>query len=102
MLPAPIIQKREDTQQIERQKAKLLLQDQSESLEEINKNTKMYIDVQNIEEIINGRIICFDLETTGFAIDDCIIEIGAVELIDGYRTGALFQSYVKPQKKNSF
>jgi len=43
----------------------------------------------------SGRIICFDLETTGFGSDDSIIEIGGVELIDGYRTGVLFQSYAK-------
>jgi len=40
-----------------------------------------------------GRVICFDLETSGFSpIDDCIIEIGAVEVIDGMRTGLIFQS----------
>lgn len=44
-----------------------------------------------------GRVICFDLETTGFSREDGIIEIGAVELIDGYRTGVLFQSYAKPR-----
>jgi len=44
-----------------------------------------------------GRVICFDLETTGFGSEDSIIEIGAVEMIDGYRTGVLFQSYAKPR-----
>jgi len=44
-----------------------------------------------------GRVICFDLETSGFSHEDSIIEIGAVELIDGYRTGVLFQSYAKPR-----
>eukprot|EP00026_Physarum_polycephalum_P012937 Phypoly_transcript_13288.p1 GENE.Phypoly_transcript_13288~~Phypoly_transcript_13288.p1 ORF type:complete len:272 (+),score=41.05 Phypoly_transcript_13288:225-1040(+) len=46
-----------------------------------------------------GRVICFDLETTGFGNEDSIIEVGAVELIDGYRTGSLFQSYAKPRGK---
>jgi len=35
------------------------------------------------------------VETTGFSKRDRIIEIGAVELIDGVRTGVLFQSYLK-------
>jgi len=45
-----------------------------------------------------GRMICFDLETTGFSKEDSIIEIAAVELIDGFRSGVLFQSYAKPRK----
>lgn len=45
---------------------------------------------------IGGRVICFDIETTGFAQEDCIIEIGACELIDGQPTGLLFQSYAVP------
>lgn len=47
-----------------------------------------------------GRSICFDVETTGFARSDGCIEIGAVEMIDGFRTGVLFQSYIKPRKGN--
>jgi hypothetical protein len=42
----------------------------------------------------NGRVICFDVETTGFSINDCIVEIGAVEVIDGMRTGMIFQSKI--------
>jgi DNA polymerase-3 subunit epsilon len=42
------------------------------------------------------RVICFDVESTGFASTDGIIEIGAVEYIYGQRTGVLFQSYIKP------
>jgi DNA polymerase-3 subunit epsilon len=45
---------------------------------------------------VGGRVICFDIETTGFAQDDCIIEIGACEVIDGQLTGLLFQSYASP------
>jgi|EP01043_Picozoa_sp_COSAG02_P045150 hypothetical protein len=32
------------------------------------------------------RVVVFDVETTGFAQDDVIVEIGGVELIDGVRT----------------
>lgn len=57
-----------------------------------------------------GRVVVFDLETSGFSAEDrylqqyffsllsnlcSIIEIGAVELIDGERTGSVFQSYAK-------
>jgi len=47
------------------------------------------------------RIICFDLETTGFeyAKGDRIIEIGAVELIDGKITDKTFHAYVNPDGK---
>eukprot|EP01105_Mastigella_eilhardi_P022108 TRINITY_DN5417_c0_g1_i1.p1 TRINITY_DN5417_c0_g1~~TRINITY_DN5417_c0_g1_i1.p1 ORF type:complete len:295 (+),score=70.16 TRINITY_DN5417_c0_g1_i1:51-887(+) len=48
------------------------------------------------EELPRGRVICFDLETTGFSREDCIIEVGGVEVIDGVRTGAIFQSYALP------
>jgi len=46
---------------------------------------------------LKGRTICFDLETTGFTREDCIIEIGAVEFFDGVRTGCLFQAYINPR-----
>ncbi|KYQ88954.1 DNA polymerase III [Tieghemostelium lacteum] len=58
------------------------------------KSLKGFIEVE--EPILKGRVICFDLETSGFGPDDSIIEIGGVELIDGCRTGAIFQSYAKP------
>ena len=32
------------------------------------------------------RVVVFDVETTGFAQDDVIVEIGGVELVDGVRT----------------
>jgi DNA polymerase III epsilon subunit family exonuclease len=49
------------------------------------------------ENIGAGRVICFDVETTGFSQRDCIIEIGAIEMIGGFRTGVMYQSYVKPK-----
>jgi DNA polymerase-3 subunit epsilon len=48
-----------------------------------------------------NRIICFDLETTGFeyARGDRIVEIGAVELIGGKITGNSFHEYINPDGK---
>jgi len=47
------------------------------------------------------RIICFDIETTGFFYDkgDRVIEIGAVEIIDGRVTDKTFHTYVNPEGK---
>ena len=47
------------------------------------------------------RTICFDLETTGFeyAKGDRIIEIGAVELVDGKITDSTFHRYINPDGK---
>ncbi|MCL1785647.1 MAG: exonuclease domain-containing protein [Alphaproteobacteria bacterium] len=47
------------------------------------------------------RIICFDIETTGFFYDkgDRVIEIGAVEIIDGRVTDKTFHEYVNPDGK---
>jgi len=47
------------------------------------------------------RIICFDLETTGFdyAKGDRVIEIGAIEVIDGKITGNSFHEYINPEGK---
>ena len=47
------------------------------------------------------RIICFDIETTGFeyARGDRCIEIGAVELIDGKLTDNTFHEYINPEGK---
>lgn len=56
-------------------------------------DTVRYTDV--LLPIEEGRVVIFDLETSGFGADDSIIEIGAVELIDGQRTGIVFQSYAK-------
>ncbi len=48
-----------------------------------------------------NRIVCFDTETTGFgyAQGDRIIEVGAVEIIDGKITGKTFHSYINPDGK---
>lgn len=47
------------------------------------------------------RIICFDIETTGFEYmrGDRCIEIGAVELIDGKLTENTFHEYINPEGK---
>jgi DNA polymerase-3 subunit epsilon len=47
------------------------------------------------------RIICFDIETTGFEYmrGDRCIEIGAVELIDGKLTENNFHEYINPEGK---
>ncbi|MCL2331135.1 MAG: exonuclease domain-containing protein [Proteobacteria bacterium] len=47
------------------------------------------------------RIICFDTETTGFdyAKGDRIIEIGAVEILDGKITDRIFHEYINPEGK---
>ena len=48
-----------------------------------------------------SRIICFDTETTGFdyAKGDRIIEIGAIEIIDGRITENSFHEYINPYGK---
>lgn len=48
-----------------------------------------------------GRIICFDIETTGFEYlrGDRCIEIGAVEMIDGRITDNTFHEYINPEGK---
>ncbi|MDR1696915.1 MAG: ribonuclease H-like domain-containing protein [Rickettsiales bacterium] len=48
-----------------------------------------------------SRIICFDCETTGFdyARGERIIELGAVEILDGKITDATFHAYVNPDGK---
>lgn len=48
-----------------------------------------------------SRIICFDIETTGFdwARGDRVIEIGAVEIIDGKITDNNFHAYINPDGK---
>lgn len=47
------------------------------------------------------RIICFDIETTGFewTRGDRCIEIGAVELVDGVLTENTFHEYINPEGK---
>mgnify|MGYP003623705675 CR=1 FL=1 len=48
-----------------------------------------------------NRIICFDIETTGFEYSrgDRVIEIGAIELIDGKITDNSFHEYINPEGK---
>ena len=48
-----------------------------------------------------ARIICFDIETTGFewTRGDRCIEIGAVELEDGKLTDNTFHEYINPEGK---
>lgn len=47
------------------------------------------------------RVICFDIETTGFEYlrGDRCIEIGAVEIIDGQITDKTFHEYINPEGK---
>ncbi len=47
------------------------------------------------------RVICFDIETTGFEYlrGDRCIEIGAVEMIDGVITDNTFHEYINPEGK---
>ncbi|HNY25666.1 MAG TPA: exonuclease domain-containing protein [Alphaproteobacteria bacterium] len=47
------------------------------------------------------RIICFDIETTGFDYSrgDRVIEIGAIELLDGRITENSFHEYINPEGK---
>jgi hypothetical protein len=47
----------------------------------------LYTDTADPNDLRMGRVIAFDVETTGFSSKDCIIEIGAVEIINGFRTG---------------
>lgn len=48
-----------------------------------------------------NRIICFDTETTGFdyARGERVIEVGAVEIIDGRITDNTFHEYINPDGK---
>lgn len=48
-----------------------------------------------------ARIVCFDIETTGFEYmrGDRCIEIGAVELVDGKLTNNTFHEYINPEGK---
>ena len=46
------------------------------------------------------RVICFDTETTAFDYTrgEKIIEIGAIEIIDGKQTENVFHEYINPEK----
>jgi len=47
-----------------------------------------------------SRVIALDAETTGIShrLGHRVIEIGAVELIDGQLTGCQFKTYLQPQR----
>lgn len=45
-----------------------------------------------------GRLVVFDTETTGLSNEDCLVEIGAVELINGEVTGVQFHSYINANR----
>lgn len=49
---------------------------------------------------IAGRSIALDTETTGLKVSEGhrIVEVGAVEMEDGIRTGRSFHAYVNPQR----
>ena len=48
-----------------------------------------------------SRIVALDTETTGIShrLGHRVIEIGAVELIDGQLTGRQFHTYLQPQRR---
>ncbi|MBD5389473.1 DNA polymerase III subunit epsilon [bacterium] len=48
-----------------------------------------------------ARVVCFDIETTGFEYTrgDRVIEIGAVEVVDGKITDRTFHEYINPEGK---
>lgn len=49
---------------------------------------------------VNGRYVVFDTETTGLE-PTCnnVIEIGAVEVVNGFLTGSQFHAYLRPRFK---
>lgn len=55
------------------------------------------------ESLTVGRSITLDTETTGFSprLNDRIVEIGAVELNDGQRTGREFHVYLDPGRPSN-
>ena len=47
------------------------------------------------------REIIIDVETTGLADNDKIVEIGAIEMVNRRRTGRKFHQYINPNGKRS-
>ena len=47
-----------------------------------------------------NRVIVIDTETTGLDVSGGhrVVEIGALELIDGKRTGVMYQQYINPKR----
>lgn len=63
---------------------------------------KLKLDAQSksdFAQVVHGRVVILDIESTGFADDDMIIEVGAVEVYDGCKTGFLYHSLIR--NKNS-
>jgi DNA polymerase III epsilon subunit len=50
---------------------------------------------------VRGRIVILDLEMSGYADDGCyqVVEIAAIEIMGGLRTGRTFHAYVNPESK---
>lgn len=95
----PVVTKRSlflNTQSRHRKKQDLVDKEEEKENGSVVAPKYPYQDITNPAEMNLDRVICFDVESTGFASTDGIIEIGAVEYILGQRTGALFQSYIKP------
>jgi len=93
---APVVTRRSlylGTQNRHRKKQALL---DAEETEPVASSKYPYVDVAKPSDMCLDRVICFDVESTGFASTDGIIEIGAVEYILGQRSGVMFQSYIKP------
>lgn len=95
----PVVTKRSlflNTQSRHRKKQDLVDKEEEKETDSVALPKYPYRDISNPADMNLDRVICFDVESTGFASTDGIIEIGAVEYILGQRTGALFQSYIKP------
>jgi len=70
-----------------------------------HRNALVIANIRKLDEPIavptpEGRLVVFDTETTGLGAWDRIVEIGAVELIDGKPTGNNYQSYVNCKRKS--
>ncbi len=46
------------------------------------------------------RTLVIDTETTGLSTDDRIVELAAVELVDGKRTGVIYHSWFNPGRES--
>lgn len=72
---------------------------------EAHRNAVVIANIRKVNEPLVvptpvGRLIVFDTETTGLGAWDRIVEIGAVELVDGKPTGNNYQSYVNCKRKS--
>lgn len=45
------------------------------------------------------RIVCLAFNTTGLRKEDHILEIAAVEIVDGEFTGSQFHEFARPRRK---